>query len=135
MTYRKLLDAAYQAAEQAYAPYSNFRVGAAILTADGSVFTGCNVENSSYGATICAERLAAAKAASEGHREFQAIAIVSPSRQFTPPCGICRQFLSEFSADLQFVFDNQGEVVLYHLTDLMPFSFGKDHLNERGGTQ
>ncbi|MDO4799707.1 MAG: cytidine deaminase [Bacillota bacterium] len=128
MTYRELLEAAYQAAENAYVPYSDYPVGAAILTTDGRVFTGCNVENSSYGATICAERVAATKAVSEGSAKFRAIAVVSKSKQFTPPCGVCRQFLSEFSEDLEFVFDDEGEILLYHMNDLLPYSFGKGHL-------
>lgn len=132
MTYRELLDRAYAALEHAYIPYSSFAVGAALLTADGTVYTGCNIENSSYGATICAERVAMSKAVSEGEREFTAIAIVSSSKRFTPPCGICRQFLSEFAEDLTMVFDNDGEVVLYHLTDMLPYSFGKTDLENAG---
>lgn len=122
---QKLVDLAYEAREKSYSPYSNFKVGAAILTDDGHVYTGCNVENSSYGATICAERTAALKAVSEGHRTFKAIAIVSSSNQYTYPCGICRQFLSEFMKD-------NGEIILhdmskgrkkYRLGELLPEMF------------
>lgn len=122
---QKLVDLAYEAREKSYSPYSNFKVGAAILTDDGHVYTGCNVENSSYGATICAERTAALKAVSEGHRTFKAIAIVSSSNQYTYPCGICRQFLSEFMKD-------DGEIILhdmskgrkkYRLGELLPEMF------------
>lgn len=105
MNKQELIYKAILAMENAYAPYSNFKVGAAILTADGRIFTGCNVENASYGATICAERCAATKAVSEGATEFTAIAIVSSSDTFTYPCGICRQFLSEF-------FKEDGTLIL-----------------------
>src|SRR4051812_19314839 len=92
---KKLLAAAKAAQRNAHAPYSKFRVGAALLTKSGKIYTGCNVENASYGLTICAERVAITKAVSDGHRHFQAIAVVCPSRQPTP-CGACRQFLAEF---------------------------------------
>ena len=105
MNNHELIDKALLAMKNAYAPYSNFKVGAAILTADGRIFTGCNVENASYGATICAERCAATKAVSEGATEFISIAIVSSSEKFTYPCGVCRQLLSEF-------FNKNGTVVL-----------------------
>ena len=101
----ELVNIALEAMEKAYAPYSKFKVGAAILTTDGKIYSGCNVENASYGATICAERCAALKAVSEGHTSFASIAIVSSSGDFTYPCGICRQFLSEF-------FTEDGTIVL-----------------------
>ena len=91
-----LIQAAIAARENAYAPFSHFRVGAALLCCDGTVYTGCNIENSSYTPTLCAERCAMAKAISEGKRQFAAIAIVGSSEEYTTPCGVCRQFLFEF---------------------------------------
>ena len=96
MTDRELLDKAYEAINKAYAPYSGFKVGAALLTDDDSVYTGCNIENASYGAAICAERTAIVKAVSDGHTQIRRIAIVSSSGEQTKPCGICRQVMSEF---------------------------------------
>lgn len=93
----ELMQAAEAACENAYAPYSGFKVGAALLTGDGRIYTGCNVENSSYGAAICAERTAAVKAVSEGCVRFSAIAVTNSKGGLTYPCGICRQFLSEFA--------------------------------------
>ena len=105
MTDQELLDFAYKANEKAYAPYSRFQVGAAIVTKEGKVFTGCNVENSSYGAAICAERTAAVKAVSEGYHDFEMIAIASngSDKETVYPCGICRQFLHEFNPDLKVI--------------------------------
>ncbi|HHY59602.1 MAG TPA: cytidine deaminase, partial [Clostridia bacterium] len=91
MTYEDLLAAAQEASRRAYAPYSRFPVGAALLTADGQVFTGCNVENASYGLTICAERVAVAKAVSEGYKDFQALAVWAATEEPVSPCGACRQ--------------------------------------------
>ena len=96
-----LIENAKQAMEAAYAPYSGFRVGAALLSAGGKLYTGCNVENESFGATICAERTAAVKAVSDGERRFVQLAIVSSSGRATPPCGMCRQVLAEFSDGLR----------------------------------
>ena len=93
--FRKLLATAKKAQRRAHAPYSKFHVGAALLTKSGKVYTGCNVENASYGLTICAERVALTKAVSEGHRQFKAIAVVAPSASLSP-CGACRQVLAEF---------------------------------------
>ena len=93
---QRLIRLAKDAREHAYAPFSGFRVGAALLCADGTVYTGCNIENSSYTPTLCAERCAVAKAVSEGQRHFLAIAIVGSETDYTTPCGVCRQFLYEF---------------------------------------
>ena len=110
--------------ERAYVPYSHFPVGAALLCSDGAVFTGCNVENSSFGATICAERTAFVKAVSEGVREFEAIAIVS-SEGTAWPCGICRQFMQEFcEADFKIVSgDDMEHLSVYTLEEILPEGF------------
>jgi cytidine deaminase len=121
---RKLLAAAKSAQRHAYAPYSKFPVGAALLTKSGRVYTGCNVENASYGLAICAERVAISKAVSEGHRQFIAIAIVAPSSQATP-CGACRQVLSEFG-DLTIICAdsrNLKRLHTYSLASLLPHAF------------
>ena len=121
----ELIKAAEAACEFAYAPYSEFKVGAAILTSDERVFTGCNVENSSYGAAICAERTAAVKAVSEGPVSFSAIAVVNSKGGLTYPCGICRQFLSEFAADdcRVILMDDDGHIVTHSFYELMPNCF------------
>ncbi len=122
MTYEELYAQARAVRENAYAPYSGVRVGAALLCADGSVFTGVNVENASFGATICAERSAAVAAISAGHREFTAVA-VSGTMAVEAPCGICRQFLGEFSPRMDVVFRRDGELVIKKLCELLPDSF------------
>ena len=119
----ELYRTAEKARENAYAPFSGFRVGAALLTEEGRVYTGVNVENGSFGATICAERTACVKAVSEGHRKFTAIAITS-SRGSASPCGICRQFLSEFGTDLRVITgDDADHLVSYTLAELLPDHF------------
>ena len=122
MDFTDLLRAAEGAMEHAYAPYSGFRVGAALRTVSGRVFTGCNVENASYGATVCAERAAVCKAVSEGERAFTAVAVVSSSGKPTPPCGICRQVLAEFSDDMRVALMDaaSGKVTVYRLGELFP---------------
>ncbi|MGI6721933.1 MAG: cytidine deaminase [Anaerovoracaceae bacterium] len=121
--YRELYRRARQALANAYAPYSGFKVGAAIRTGSGRIYTGVNVENASYGAAICAERTAACKAVSEGDREFEAIAIAS-SDGAAWPCGICRQFLSEFSTDMQVITgDNEDHLEVLELSELLPKGF------------
>ncbi len=126
----RLIRAALEARERAYAPYSHFAVGAALLAADGRIFTGCNVENASYGLTMCAERVALFKAVSEGAREFTAIAIACGTGPCAP-CGACRQVLREFSPDhlLVIMTDAAGkEVRKERLSSLLPSSFGPEHL-------
>ena len=120
----ELLALASRARRVAYAPYSNFAVGAALLAGDGRVFTGCNVENASLGLTLCAERVAVAKAVSEGARSFEALAIVGPGRGATPPCGACRQVLVEFAPELRVYWRGAGRrVVVRSLGRLLPEGF------------
>ncbi len=125
----KLIEMAKEARKNAYAPYSNFKVGAALLTKSGRVFTGCNVENSSFGASMCAERVAVFKAVNEGEREFQAIAVVTDTKEPAMPCGLCRQVLSEFSLDIKIYAANlNGDVRETTLKDLLPYAFTKKDL-------
>ncbi|RKY95600.1 MAG: cytidine deaminase [Candidatus Hydrothermota bacterium] len=121
----RLLPAAQEAQRRAYAPYSEFHVGAALLTDGGKVFAGCNVENASYGLTVCAERVAAFKAVCEGERVFRAILLVSDSEEPVPPCGACLQVLAEFSGEDMTVISigNGGEKAVYSLRELMPRAF------------
>lgn len=122
MDNERLIELALKAMEYAYAPYSNFKVGAAVI-ADGVVYKGCNIENSSYGATICAERCAISKAVSEGHKNIEKIAIVSSSGDFTPPCGICRQVMSEIMPNGTIVLSNGKEIRELFVSELFPDSF------------
>ncbi|MBP1561748.1 MAG: cytidine deaminase [Oscillospiraceae bacterium] len=124
MTDSELIMLAEKAMENAYAPYSKFKVGAALLCTDGKVFTGCNIENSSFGATNCAERTAIFKAVSEGCRSFEAIAIVSSGGGETYPCGICRQVMGEFAPNLRIILKNsEGKLTQYKFMDIMPNFF------------
>ena len=130
MTDRELVRKAFDMLERSYVPYSNFPVGAALLCKDGSLFTGCNVENAAYGSTICAERTALLKAVSEGHRDdWQAIAIAGRGEDYCWPCGSCRQMLYEFAPDLKvLVARGDGEFVTTSLAELMPHGFGPKSL-------
>lgn len=132
MTDEELLKEAQNAMEKAYAPYSHFKVGAALISRDGKVFSGCNVENASYGAAICAERNAMTSAVSGGCTVVSRIAIVSSGGGFTYPCGICRQFLSEFMAkDGEVILcDSQKGVRKLMFAELFPFPFDKNSLDE-----
>ena len=127
----KLVELAKEARDKAYAPYSNFRVGAALLTAQGQIFTGCNIENVSYSATNCAERTAFFKAVSEGYQEFEAIAVISDSDEYISPCGVCRQVMVEFCTSdfLVLMCDADGRYRKKSLAELMPEMFNKDMLN------
>jgi cytidine deaminase len=120
----RLVAAAREARERAVATYSDFRVGAALETADGTIVTGCNIENASYGLTICAERVAMFKALSEGHRTFVRIAVVADTESPTSPCGACRQVLWEFGPELEVILANLHDVTGRHrMADLLPHAF------------
>ncbi|MFH0800608.1 MAG: cytidine deaminase [Pseudomonadota bacterium] len=124
---KKLISIARAARLKAYAPYSKFRVGAALEAKDGRVFTGCNVENASYGVSCCAERVALYKAVSEGARSFKRIAIVAGTPEPCPPCGICRQALFEFSPAMELVrAGTRGAAVVVSLRDMLPRGFHKN---------
>ncbi|MCD4655886.1 cytidine deaminase [bacterium] len=122
--YTNLIAAAKVAANTAYAPYSNFRVGAALMTASGEIFTGCNIENASYGLTICAERVAIFKARSSGFSEWKAIAIFAPQEPAPTPCGACRQVMSEGkNSPIVIVVGSSGKVQTYAFEELLPHPF------------
>lgn len=125
MTDKELLSIAYDAMQKAYAPYSGFKVGAALECRNGTVFTGCNVENSAYGATLCAERAAVAQAIGAGRTDFVRIAIVpSEGDDFCTPCGTCRQVLSEFSRDMEVLCAKaDGRYASYRVSELLPHAF------------
>jgi cytidine deaminase len=124
-----LASAALAARENAHAPYSHFRVGAALEDAAGRVHTGCNVENATYGLTLCAERVAVFKAISEGARQFQRIAIAADTETLTPPCGACRQILWEFCGDIEITLLNpRGKSETLQLKDLFPRAFDASYL-------
>lgn len=125
----KLIKAAEAARERAYSPYSHFRVGAAILTTEGRYYTGCNIENASYGLTCCAERVALFKAVSNGERDFEAIAVTAGTEDFCTPCGACRQALAEFGAQIKvFMTNKKGEYLLRTVAELLPETFDKSQL-------
>lgn len=129
--YDKLIEAAIQARENAYAPYSNFKVGAAVLCENGKIFSGCNIENASFGATNCAERTAIFKAVSEGCRTIQSLAVIGDPNNFTFPCGICRQVIAEFaqSGDIKiFIVKNKKEYIVKTLDEVLPGVFSKKDL-------
>lgn len=133
MTDKELLTCAVEAREMSYAPYSGFRVGAALLGKSGKVYTGCNVENAAYSPTNCAERTAVFKAVSEGEREFTAIAIVGGKgdtlSELCAPCGVCRQVLAEFcDGDFRVVLGTPENVQTYRFAEILPLSFGKANL-------
>lgn len=129
LEYDKLVAAAKQARENAHAPYSNFRVGAALRAKSGQIYTGCNVENATYGLTVCAERVAIFKAISEGERGFDAIAVVTDTEQLTPPCGACRQIIWEFCGDVPVILGNlKGNSETHLMSSLFPKPFDSSFL-------
>ncbi len=135
MTNQELIDLAKKARERAYAPYSGFRVGAALMGKSGRVYTGCNVENASYSSTNCAERTALFKGISEGEREFISIAIVGGryenTAEFCPPCGVCRQVLAEFcDKDFRIILGREEDLEVFTLGELFPLAFGKGALRK-----
>jgi cytidine deaminase len=124
-----LVQAGRKARERAHAPFSKFRVGAAVRTKSGKIFGGCNIENASYGLTICAERTAIFKAISEGEREFDAIAVVTDVEKLTPPCGACRQIIWEFCGDVEVVLANlEGKLEMHRAGALLPRPFDRSFL-------
>jgi cytidine deaminase len=131
MTDQALVELAFTMLDRAYVPYSRFPVGAALLCADGTVFTGCNVENAAYGSTICAERTALVKAVSEGHRDdFVRLAVVGRGDDYCWPCGACRQMLFEFAPDLTvLVARGDHQFVTLPLRELLPHGFGPSSLD------
>ena len=123
-TEQDLIDAAREVRELAFAPYSNFQVGAAVEAEDGRVFTGCNVESATYGLTMCAERVAIWKGVSEGARNFGRIAVVVDTEELTPPCGACRQVIWEFCGDVPVILSNlQGKTETIQMSELLPKAF------------
>lgn len=132
---RALLNAAMEARKFSYAPYSHFNVGAALLTREGKIFTGCNIENASFTPTVCAERTALFKAVSEGFRHFAAIAIVGGREDsaggFCPPCGVCRQVLAEFCPpDLPVILGDADSLSVYTLGEILPLTFNRSSLQD-----
>jgi cytidine deaminase len=125
-----LIRTAIEARARAYAPYSKFCVGAAVLTHSGKIFPGCNVENSSYGATVCAEQVALLQAYAHGEREIAAIAVVTDTSPPTPPCGICRQVILELAGDIDVILTNlSGEAKCFRTHELLPEAFHQGYLS------
>ena len=133
---REMQVAAEAAMQNAYCRYSKFRVGAAVLTADGQIFAGCNVENASYGLTICAERNAIFQAVAKGavakDKPLKAVVVVTPTEELTPPCGACRQVINEFNPDAEIFIFGKGDVAQYFkLSELLPRAFGPENLGDK----
>jgi cytidine deaminase, homotetrameric len=130
--YKELIKKAIEAKANAYAPYSNFKVGAAILTEENKIFSGCNIENASYGATNCAERTAIFKAISEGYTKIKAVAVIGDDKAFTFPCGICRQVIAEFAVDSEIdiiIIKNENEYIIKKFEEILPGAFTKEDLS------
>ena len=128
-TEQELIDAAREVRGLAHAPYSNFQVGAAVETEDGTICTGCNVESASYGLTVCAERVAIWKGVSQGFKKFDRIAVVVDTEELTPPCGACRQVIWEFCGDVPVVLSNlQGKTETIQMSELLPRAFDSTFL-------
>lgn len=128
-TEKELVDAAAEVRERAFAPYSNFSVGAAVETEDGEIYTGCNVESASYGLTVCAERVAIWKGVSEGEKKFSRLAVVVDTDELTPPCGACRQIIWEFCGDIPVILSNlHGKTETVQMSELLPRAFDSKFL-------
>ena len=128
-TEKELIDAATDVRERAFAPYSNFKVGAAVETEDGDIYTGCNVESASYGLTVCAERVAIWKGISRGVTKFGRIAVVVDTEELTPPCGVCRQIIWEFCGDVPVILANlHGKTETIQMGELLPRAFDSKFL-------
>jgi len=133
MTYRTLAKRALAARRHSHSPFSHFRVGAALLTRRGEVFTGCNIESSSFGLTMCAERTALFKAISEGRRSFKALAVATGDTDFTPPCGACRQLILDLAGDIDCILVRRGgSFKVVKMSDLLPQPFGSHHFSHSG---
>lgn len=129
MSLEELKAAAVAMLDRAYCPYSHFPVGAALECSDGTVFTGCNIENAAYGLTICAERTAIFKAISEGHRDFKRIVIAGKSEDYCVPCGSCRQVMQEFAPQMEVIcLNGKGEAKHFALKELLPYGFDETWL-------
>lgn len=129
MEYKQLVKAARKAKKFSFSPYSKYRVGAALLTKSGKIYTGCNIENSSYSLTICAERTALFKAISTGERKFLAIAISVDDLEFATPCGACRQVISDLAGEIDIILTNgRGKTQIYKTSDLLPHPFTSENL-------
>ena len=126
----ELIRFASEARKFSQAKYSDFAVGAALLTSDGEIITGCNVESSSFGLTICAERVALTKALSEGKSKFTHIAVVGPSDDFCPPCGACRQLLYDYASNIEIVLSKKNEIKIISLKELLPLAFEESKLRK-----
>jgi cytidine deaminase len=123
-----LINIAVSAEQYARAKYSNFKVGAALLTSDGKVYKGCNIESSSYGLTICAERVALYNAIADGQNTFISLALTNSNEEFCPPCGACRQVLFDYAPDLQIIIHQKGNYQIFSITELLPQAFTDSHL-------
>ncbi len=130
-TISELIKAAVNAIKYSKAKYSDFRVGAALLTKDGRVYTGCNIESSSYSLTICAERVALVKALSEGETQFSTIVVYAEKAVFCSPCGACRQFLFDYAQDLKIILTDGKDHKTYNIKELLPVAFEESQLNEK----
>ncbi len=129
MKYKELIKIARDAKTNSFSPYSKFRVGAAVLTKAGKIYSGCNIENSSYSLTICAERTALFKAISDGEREFKAIVIASDKTDFPTPCGACRQVISDLAGNIEIILTNgRGKTKRFRSHDLLPYPFKPKNL-------
>ncbi|WML34848.1 cytidine deaminase [Clostridium sp. OS1-26] len=132
MDYKELIKIALEYREKAYIPYSNFKVGAAVLFDSGNIYGGCNIENASFGATNCAERTAIFKGISEGEKEIKAVAVVGDLNTYTYPCGICRQVIAEFgNMDIKVILaKNENDYIVKDLSEVLPGAFTKEDLNK-----